>query len=98
MSSLIFGPFKQWFVDNRDELRSRGIAVTFVQGRPTAKTGAYLDIDTEKFVARVTLWESMELVMDALSVDNRQASIFETHQPADIHEALVLISEFVNRL
>lgn len=90
--------FKQWAADRAEEFQEIGLRMSFHHGEPTSKSSAYLDIDSERFVARITLWVSMELQFEAMDVNSGEQVIWEYHQIRNFEELLALNSAFIDRL
>ena len=88
--------FKKWVDDRAEEFQQTGFRKAF--HKPTSKTGAYLDKDSEKYVARITLWESLELQFEAMDVISGEQAIWEYNQVRDSDEVLTLNSAFIARL
>lgn len=82
-----------WFEANRDKLEKLGAEFSlFVKNTETNDPAQGFDIETKKYVARVTLWESGECNFDALGARPGGVNIYEhrtIHSEEDLNEFLM---------
>jgi hypothetical protein len=89
---------EDWVLNNRSSLEKRGITIDFVRCRTSEKPAVYVDVDTERTLARVTLWSSGELQMEALEAGSGEQLIVEAYNAENSEVMIDLVKNFVSRL
>jgi len=89
---------ENWASVNASNLKERGLTIDFVRGRATDKPGAYVDIDTAKTLARIIVWSSGELHLEALEAGSGKQLLVEVHTAGNSEELIDLIEAFVSKL
>lgn len=89
---------ENWALVNASNLQERGLTIDFVRDRVTDKPSSYLDIDTAQTLARIIVWSSGELHLEALEAGSGKQLIVEVHTAGNSEELIDLIEAFVSRL
>jgi DNA-dependent RNA polymerase auxiliary subunit epsilon len=94
----IFEQLELWLGKNRTKLETNGFSIKFVQGAKTDNTGAYLDIDSNKFIARATLWESMEFQVEAMRILSGEQFFWDAYKVENMDHVFQILEDFFTRL
>jgi hypothetical protein len=89
----------KWFEDHVEWFKEQG--ATLEHRRPitgTPNNGTYVDVDTPRHVARVTVWESGFCDLEALDVDTGNSVFWEHHEFSQTAEVLVTLDQFARRV
>src|SRR2546430_19142 len=84
--------FESWFTQNKRSLEDRhfGVTVTRASER-TDKPSIRADVDTPKYLGRVTLWSSGEIESEAIDIETEE-TIFNRYKkvygPEELYEFL----------
>ncbi len=92
----IFDHLEQWVGNKRGAYELNGLSMSYVKCKPTDNPAAYIDIDTTTLVARATVWQSMDVNLEAIASDGENL-FFENKRVVDIEELLDLLSAFLIR-
>lgn len=88
----------EWLYISQNALEKNGMSATLVRCRPTEKTARYIDLDTNKLVARATLWESGEINLAAIEGDTNRQLICEDHIIDGRESLFRLMENFITRI
>jgi hypothetical protein len=91
--------FENWFSRHQSSLEEKGLSVHVV--RPdfdVDKKSAYVDIDTNDVVARVTVWDSGEYEQEAIEIKTEETKLAEYHICKSPGELVALLEEFLKNL
>ena len=94
----MFEQLEQLAADMRTKFGTEGLSIAYVKCKPTSNPAAYFDIDTDKVIARATVWESLDVDLEAIEVASQRNVIAESHQVANTDELLALLSEYFVRI
>jgi hypothetical protein len=70
-----------------------GWTVSFEWGKPASKRAAFVELQSPRFIARATLWESLELDCEAIHVETER-TIFEHCDSTDFTEVVDVVNRF----
>jgi hypothetical protein len=72
---IMLSSFLEWASRYLQVPLRAGLRIEITEGQTTDNSGARLDIETNKYVARITFWESGAYVAEALDVET-EATVF----------------------
>lgn len=91
--------FEAWVSANQSYLQKKGITVSIIT--PSIKTDKnciYVDIESESYLARVTVWESGEYEQEAIDILTEERIWGEYHQLQSPDEVESLLGLFFNKM
>ena len=94
----IFYQLEHWFSKERENLEAQGFSVDFVKCKPTENTAAYFDVDIASLMARVTIWESLEINFDVFEIDGGKQIVADYYQCVEYIDIVKLLDECFARL
>lgn len=89
--------FQNWFTLRKASLEEEGFEIHIV--RPpgnTDKNSMYVDIDMEKHIGRITLWETGECDQQIINVDSEETVIYKIDSFESVSEMEEGIAKFID--
>lgn len=94
----MFDELEKWFLEKRDYFLDRNITIRVNRPLRTDNTCIYVDLETEKIFARITLWELGDFQLEAMEAENAKSLIFEAHRIKDKEQLLNMMEDFVLKI
>lgn len=74
---MIIDKFEEWLRFNEPQLKDKNIRIEITRPEVSSnKESAYVDIDTDSLIARVTLWDTGECDMEIIDPETDETTLY----------------------